>query len=128
MPWHRVNFFDYGETVLGVGAERVGQGDCVDLVDSAWPTLDFSSGHVDHNNRHIVWIENSYGTSSARVDAHDFHGLDSRPLELSAQVTTWPQLLTVAKSNWLTAPLGFWKWLPSFIRYSLGHYFFSYTL
>lgn len=75
MPRHGVDLLDNGEAVVGVGAQRMRKGHGVNLVDSPWPSFDLSSGHVNYDDGHIVRIENRYSASSARVDAHDFHGL-----------------------------------------------------
>ena len=59
MTWHRVDFLDGGSARASVGLKRMRKGHGINLVDGPRPSLDFSSGHIDHDNRTVVRVENN---------------------------------------------------------------------
>jgi len=59
LPWSGRNTLNGGCARASVRPECIRKGHGVNLIDGPRPSLNFSSGHIDHDNRTVVRVENN---------------------------------------------------------------------
>jgi hypothetical protein len=59
LAWSGGDPLNGGCAFSGIRPERTRKGHGINLIDGPWPSLNFSSGHIDHDNRTVVRVENN---------------------------------------------------------------------